>query len=112
MACGSTFLTWSVLYKLTQERRMAIFDNRLGEDDQDVTRLQKYETVSVIPSLFMEEVLALKPIERRWFEVKIPLWYAVKHKIMADGIIFCDMLYNDKIGGVLAPGQSASSLIF
>ena len=99
-------------YKLSQKLRMAIFDNRLGEDDQDITRLQKYETISVIPSLFMEEVLHLKPNERRWFEVKIPLWYAINNKITAKGIVFCDMSYNKKIGGMLKVDKESSSMTF
>lgn len=99
-------------YKLSQKCRMAIFDSRLGEDDQEVTRLRKYETVSVIPALFMEEVLELRPQERRWFEVKIPLWYAMEHKIMAGGIWFCDMGYDNKIGGLLKANKNASSVFF
>jgi len=98
-------------YKLSQKDRMAIFDSRLGEDDQEITRLQKYETISVIPSPFKEEVLNLKPNERRWYEVKIPLWYAMKHKIEGKGILFCEMEYNDKIGGILKP-NGEPSLIF
>lgn len=99
-------------YKLSQQCRMAIFDSRLGEDDQEVTRLRKYETVSVIPALFMEEVLKLRPQKRRWFEVKIPLWYAMEHKIMARGIWFCDMDYDNKIGGVLKTNKHTSSVFF
>jgi len=90
-------------YKLSQKDRMAILDSRLGEDDQEITRLQKYETISVIPLLFKEDVLKLKPQERRWYEVKIPLWYAMKHKIEERGILFCEMKYDDKIGGILKP---------
>ena len=99
-------------YKLSQKCRMAIFDSRLREDDQEVTRLKKYETISVIPSLFMEEVLKLRPQERRWFEVKIPLWYAMEHKIMAGGIWFCDMDYDNEIGGVLKANKHTSSVFF
>jgi len=99
-------------YKISQKWRMAVFDSRLGEDDQKVTRLQKYETISVIPSLFMEEVLTLRPQERRWFEVKIPLWYAMENKIEARGIWFCDMDYDDKIGGVLKANRKTSSVFF
>lgn len=99
-------------YKLSQKCRMAIFDSRLGEDDQEVTRLRTYETVSVIPALFMEEVLELRPQERRWFEVKIPLWYAMEHKITAGGIWFCDMDYDNKIGGIFKANKSTSSVFF
>lgn len=88
-------------YKLSHRSRMAILDSRLGEDEQQTTRLQKYETISVIPSSFKEEVLNLKPKERRWYEVKIPLWYAMKHKIEERGILFCEMEYDDKLGGTL-----------
>ena len=98
-------------YKLSQKDRMAIFDSRLGEDDQEVTRLQKYETISVIPLLFKEAVLKLKPQERQWYEVKIPLWYAMKHRTEERGILFCEMEYDDKLGGILKP-NGESSLIF
>ncbi|MDO9527709.1 MAG: CRISPR-associated helicase Cas3' [Syntrophales bacterium] len=98
-------------YQLSQRSRMAILDSRLGEDDQEITRLQKYETISVIPILFKEDVLKLKPQGRRRYEVKIPLWYAMKHKIEERGILFCEMDYNDKIGGVFK-SNGDSLLIF
>ena len=98
-------------YKLSQKDRMAIFDSRLGEDDQEITRLQKYESISVVPLLFKEDVLKLKPQERRWYEVKIPLWYAMKHKTEERGILFCEMDYNDTIGGIFE-SNGDSLLIF
>ncbi len=88
-------------YKLSQETRMGIFDNRLKEDDQEVTRQSDYEKVSVIPFSFCEEVLNLPAKERRNYELKVPLWYAVKHKKNEKGIQFCEMTYDNLLGGIL-----------
>ena len=43
-------------YRLSQKNRNMIFDSRLREDKQEVTRQAKYETVSVIPKCFKDEV--------------------------------------------------------
>ena len=85
-------------YQLSQKNRNMIFDSRLKEDKQEVTRQEKYETVSVIPKCFKDEVLLLKPSERRWFEVKLPLWYVLRNKEEIKGITFCDVDYDPKLG--------------
>jgi CRISPR-associated endonuclease/helicase Cas3 len=88
-------------YKLSQKARMGIFDSRFGEDKQEVTRQPKYETVSVIPLCFLEKVLNSAPKERRRYELKVPLWYAMAHKQYQGEILFCDMIYDDNLGGIL-----------
>ncbi len=98
-------------YKLSQSKRNIIFDSRLREDNQEVTRQSKYETVSVIPKCFKDEVLSLKPSERQWFEVKIPAWYARRHKEEIGGITFCDMDYNTNIGVIFTKDRDISSMI-
>ncbi|MBI5746596.1 MAG: hypothetical protein HZA13_06325 [Nitrospirae bacterium] len=58
-------------YQLSQNNRNMIFDSRLKEDKQGVSRQAKYETVPAIPVCFKDEVLSLKPSERRWFREDI-----------------------------------------
>lgn len=88
-------------YQKTQKRRMAIFDSRIREDKQEVTRQARYETISVIPVCFKEEALRLKPAERRCYEVKLPLWYVLKNKEEEKGILFCDIEYDSQFGARL-----------
>lgn len=99
-------------YKLSQSNRNMIFDSRLREDKQEVTRQTKYETVSVIPKCFKDKVLNMKPSERQWFEVKIPVWYARKHKEEIEGIVFCDMDYDPNIGVIFTKDKDVSSMIY
>jgi CRISPR-associated endonuclease/helicase Cas3 len=94
------------VYRQTQGKRMAIFDNRLGEDKQEVTRRSNYDTISVIPYCFYEKVLQLPPRERKWYEVKVPLWYYQEHGKPREGINFCDLKYNQKLGGILKPADN------
>jgi len=42
-------------YRRSQANRNMIFDSRIKEDKQEVTRQSKYETVSVIPKCFGKE---------------------------------------------------------
>jgi len=98
-------------YKLSQSNRNAIFDSRLKEDKQEVTRQSKYETVSVIPVCFRKKVLKLKPAERRWYEMKLPLWYVMKNRQEVKGITFCDIEYNPDIGGVFIKDKQVASMI-
>jgi len=100
-----------VQHKLSQNNRSAIFDSRLKEDKQEVTRQSKYETVSVIPACFEKEVLKLKPAERRWYEMKLPLWYVMKNRQEIKGITFCDIEYNPDIGGVFIKDKQSASMI-
>ena len=89
-------------YALSQSSRAGIFDSRLLEDKDEVTRRAKYETATVIPLCYKEEVLSLPPAERRWYEVKLPLWYVQKHRREEEGITFCDVLYDKKLGAILS----------
>lgn len=98
-------------YKSSQSNRSMIFDSRIREDKQEVTRQTKYEIVSVIPKCFKDEVLGLKPSERQWYEVKIPAWYARKHKKEIGGITFCDVDYNPNIGVIFTEDREVSSMI-
>jgi CRISPR-associated endonuclease/helicase Cas3 len=98
-------------YKLSQSNRSMIFDSRLREDKLEVTRQTRYETLSVIPKSFKDEVLKLKPSERQWFEVKLPLWYVLKNKEEDNGITFCDMDYDSHIGAMFTKGEQLSSMI-
>lgn len=98
-------------YSVIQKNRMAIFDSRLEDDKLEVTRYQQYETVSVIPWTFRNDILKIKPYKRRWYEVKVPLWYAMKHKIEENGILFCDLQYDSNLGAMMKD-QAASTMIF
>lgn len=97
-------------YQLLQRRRNMIFNSRLKEEREN-TRQIKYETVSIIPKCFKEEVLELKPAIRKWYEVKLPLWYVIKNKDEYKGIIFCDVDYDSKIGTMFIKDSQASSMI-
>jgi CRISPR-associated endonuclease/helicase Cas3 len=88
-------------YALSQDRRAGVFDSRLLEDADEVTRRITYETVSVIPLCYKEPVLRLSPAERREYEVKLPLWYVQKHRYDDEGIIFCDVDYDPMLGAVI-----------
>jgi len=98
-------------YRLSQKNRNMIFDSRLKEDKQEVTRQAKYETVSVIPKCFKDEVVLLKPSERRWFEVKLPLWYVLRNREEIKGITFCDIDYDLKLGATFRKGELLPSMI-
>lgn len=95
-----------VQYQETQKKRMAIFDNRIREDKQEVTRQARYEAISVIPVCFKEEALGLKPAERQWYEVKLPLWYVLKNKEEERGILFCNIEYDSQFGARLSQDDS------
>lgn len=98
-------------YRISQSNRNMIFDSRIREDKQEVTRQAKFETVSVIPNCFRDEVIQMKPSERQWYEIKLPLWYVRKHKENFKGITFCDIGYDPKIGARFAQDDHVSSMI-
>jgi len=99
------------MYSETQKKRMAIFDSRLGENEQEVTRRSEYDTVSVIPYCFYEDVVSLPPRERRWYEVKVPLWYFMKNKkALSSGLNFCDLEYDRYTGALLKPAGSKANI--
>lgn len=88
-----------------------IFDSRLKDDKQETTRRAKYETIPVIPVDFIEEVMNIKPAERKWYEIKLPLWYVLKNKQEEHGITFCEVDYNREIGATLNNGEQESFVI-
>ncbi len=88
-----------------------IFDSRLKEDSQEVTRQAKYETISVIPKCFKNDVFLIKPSERKWFEVKLPLWYVLNNREDVKGITFCDVEYDSELGTMFKKDEPLSSLI-
>lgn len=94
-------------YHDSQKNRLYILDSRL-EEEKEKTRLERYMTISVIPYSFYSDFKENKHSERRWFEVKIPYWYAVKNKKIIDGILFCDLQYDPFLGAVLAPGEDSN----
>lgn len=98
-------------YQLSQNNRSMIFDSRLSEDQQEVTRQAKYETVSVIPKCFEEDVFRAKPADRQWYEIKLPLWYVLKHKEDIKGITFCDVDYDSNIGATFKKDDEVASMI-
>lgn len=98
-------------YQLSQNNRNMIFDSRLREDKQEISRQTKYETVSVIPACFKDDILKIKPSERRWYEVKLPLWYVCKNREDINGIEFCDVEYDSNIGAILKKDKQVSSMI-
>lgn len=98
-------------YGVSQSNRNMIFDSRLKEDKQEVTRQSKYETSSVIPICFRNEILSLKPLERQWYEIKLPFWYVHKNKEEVKDITFCNVDYDSYIGAVLAKDKDLSCMI-
>jgi len=98
-------------YRLSQVNRNMIFDNRIKEDKQEITRQAKYETVPVIPKCFKDSVLCLRPSERQWYEVKLPFWYVHKNKEEINGITFCNVGYDSNIGATFRKDEELSSMI-
>ena len=91
------------IYSEIQKKRMAIFDSRLGEEEQEVTRRSNYDTVPVIPLCFYGDVIGLSPVKRSWYELKVPLWYVMKNKHIDRGLLFCDLKYDNFTGAILKP---------
>lgn len=108
---SSFFIEAAAKYSETQRRLLGIFDNLTGEDRTETTRKFDYLQVSVIPLAFKEEVIAMPLSKRRWYEVKMPLWYVRKHKEELGEVVFCEMGYDSKIGATFASDEGVSSLI-
>ncbi len=75
----------------------------IKDDEQRLTRLETYIQLSVIPLDFRDEVLESEsPRDRREYELKMPAWY-VKENEFRDpengDIVFCEMEYDDHLGG-------------
>ena len=97
-------------YEQSQKNRLAILDNVSPRDELEQTRMTKYETVNVIPYCFFTEVYESTPKERKWYEVKIPYWYAKNHSRLHDGVLFCHLTYDRKLGAFLKPEDNFCSL--
>lgn len=90
-------------YEQSQKTRLAILDNISPRNEYERTRMEKYETVTVIPYCFFAEVCKSSPRERKWYEVRIPYWYARRHSRLHEGVLFCDLTYDSKYGAFLKP---------
>jgi CRISPR-associated endonuclease/helicase Cas3 len=100
-------------YGETQHELLCILDNpRSKMTDNEVTRKVEYLQIPVIPMQFRDKALSLSPKERRRYEVKMPYWYVRKHKTEIEGIIFCEMEYDDVYGARYLHEQAEALLIF
>ena len=98
--CHPDFVQAQRLVEHDQGRFKGILDPISREDEWHSTRMQRYHQENVIPMIFMNEVLALeKPGDRRWFEVKMPFWYIKKNGTECDDLMFCEMEYDNHLGG-------------
>ena len=97
-------------YTESQKTRLAILDNVSPRDELEQTRMSKYETINVIPYCFFSEIQKCSPKERKWYEVKIPYWYARNHSRPHEGILFCDLTYDRKHGVFLRPEDKSCLL--
>ena len=99
-------------YAVTQQRLLGIQDNQYSEVDehQTVTRKVTYLQIPVIPLDFKEIVLKSAPSERKLYEVKMPQWYVRQHKTEVDGLLFCEMEY-DEVYGASFSEQGDSMII-
>lgn len=91
------FQAATVTVREVQTRLAGVLDRTLGEE-RLLTRLESYYQVSVIPFQFRDEVLAVHPRERRRYEVKMPWWYVKRCREEIDGITFCRMEYDKRLG--------------
>jgi CRISPR-associated endonuclease/helicase Cas3 len=80
-----------------QTRLAGMLDRTLVEE-RLLTRLESYHQVSVIPFKFRDEAFAVYPRERRRYEVKMPWWYVKRCREEIDGITFCRMEYDERLG--------------
>lgn len=89
------------------QRRFRGMLDRIKDDEQRPTRLEKYIQVSVIPSNFRAEVLEIEnPRDRRLYELKMPAWYVKQNEICDGDIVFCEMEYDDHLGGQFAEQEA------
>jgi CRISPR-associated endonuclease/helicase Cas3 len=87
----------------TQARLNGVLDSpRPYEDDALLkTRKEEYPQVSVIPQPFAERVRELPPRDRKRYELKVPVWYARRHKLAAEDLPICPMRYTPRFGAEL-----------
>jgi len=86
-----------------QSRLDGVLDSpRPHEEDAILkTRKDDYPQISVIPVGFKEQVEVRLPTQRRRYELKVPVWYARKHKVPTDDIPLCPMGYDSEFGAEL-----------
>jgi CRISPR-associated endonuclease/helicase Cas3 len=86
-----------------QKKQSGVLDSpRPHEEDAILkTRKDDYPQVSVIPDCFSDQVNGCVPKQRRRYELKIPVWYARKHKVRTDDIPLCPMNYDPEFGAKL-----------
>lgn len=85
-----------------QARQCGVLDAPRPYEDNALlkTRKEDYPQVSVIPEPFAEEARAAKPRDRKRYELKVPVWYARKHRV-ADDLPVCPMGYDAEYGAEL-----------
>jgi len=88
-----------------QLRLAGVLDAPNPEENEVLrTRLSEYQQLSVIPDRFHVEVLKHAPRSRRWFELKVPAWYARSYKAREnnpDDLPICRMKYGARYGARL-----------
>lgn len=99
IASDGRFHEATTQYSRSQNQLLGIFDNPQRDPSYEVTRKIDYPQVSVIPSQFRDEVASCSPVERRWFEMKMPAWYVRKNRIVVGDVVFCEMEYDFELGG-------------
>jgi CRISPR-associated endonuclease/helicase Cas3 len=72
--------------------------DRALDEQRLLTRLESYYHVSIIPLQFRAEVLSVRPRERRRYEVKMPWWYVKRCREEIEGMTFCRMEYDTRLG--------------
>ena len=98
IAKDARFREASAQYAWSQGQRRAVFDSPQRDPHYEVTRKIDYPQVSVIPLVFRDAVASLSPLERRWYEVKMPIWYVNKHRDVRGDVVFCEMEYDADLG--------------
>lgn len=58
-----------------------------------------------------KDIKGLPLSKRRWYEIKMPYWYVIKHKEEAGEIVFCDMNYDSEIGASFVSDEEVSNMI-
>jgi len=97
--------------EVSQKRRLYILDDCTEEDEMEKTRRSKYETVSVIPYCFFNQLAELPPRERMWYEVRIPYWYVKDHSHSEDGVLFCHLKYDKEYGAFLEEEEETANFL-
>jgi CRISPR-associated endonuclease/helicase Cas3 len=81
---------------------------RPWESESLKSRIETYPQMSVIPDQFCDDVMGLRPWERRRYELKVPVWYAKKNLVPdgdSEGLPLCRMGYDADLGARLIPDK-------